>query len=299
MKILKGQVSEFVRDYSIEVTPKGAKKIEYFSDYLEPYTPVYVTALPGSDFLDTIATCKRLAEENMTPVPHFTARGFKNDADLEMAVSAVTQEAGVKQILAIAGAHKQPAGKFSDTISMLQTGLFDKYGINSIGIAGHPEGSSDIDSFNLKTHKQQKIQFSEITDVDMYMVTQFVFEAQPIIDWIEHIREEGNQLPVRVGIPGIASLKSLINHATACGIGASKTMLFKHAKNIPQLLSLHEPNKLIRELVDYAVTTPEANILGCHLYPFGGFELTSQWQSSIAQGHFELTADAFKRLSTA
>lgn len=292
---MKQQISEFITDYSIEVTPKGARKIERFSDYLKPFTPVYVTALPGSDFFDTLEICKRLAKENMTPVPHFTARGFKSHSDLAEALAMASGEAGVKQVLALAGGHKHPAGQFSDTISMLQTGLFDKYGIHSIGIAGHPEGSLDIAPSNLTTHIQQKIQFSEMTDIDMYMVTQFVFEAQPIIDWIEHIRAEGNSLPVKVGIPGIASLKSLISHANACGIGASKTVLIQQAKNIHKLLSLHEPNKLIRDLSTYAAINPEANITGCHLYPLGGFEVTSQWQSSVAQGNFELTSDAFKK----
>ena len=291
---MKRQISEFITGYSIEVTPKGAKKIERFSDYLKPFTPVYVTALPGSNFFDTLDTCKRLAQENMTPVPHFTARGFKNHTDLEKAIGIASEEAGVKQVLALAGANKHPSGKFSDTISMLQTGLFDKYGIHSIGIAGHPEGSPDIDGANLKTHKQQKIQFSEMTDIDMFMVTQFVFESQPIINWIERLREEGNLLPVRVGIPGIASLKSLIQHANACGVGASKIMLLKQAKNLHKLLSLQEPNKLIRELADYSATKPESNIAGCHLYPLGGFVATSKWQSNIARGHFELTETDFK-----
>lgn len=291
---MKEQIISFVKGYSIEITPKEALKIERFSDYLESHTPVYVTSLPGSDFSDTLATCKRLAKEGMTPVPHFTARRFKNRTDLERMLAIATEEAGVNQVLALAGADKQAAGEFLDTISMLETGLFEKYDIQSIGIAGHPEGNPDIEKSRLKTHKKQKIRFSEVTDIDMYMVTQFVFEAQPIIDWIERIREEGNLLPVRAGIPGIASLKALISHAKACGIGASKTMLIKQAKNIHKLLSLQEPNKLIRDLAAYASKTPEANIAGCHLYPLGGFEPTVQWRRAIAQGQFELTSNAFE-----
>lgn len=293
-QIIEFVIQDFLRDSSIEITPKGALKIERFSDYLEPHTPVYVTSLPGSDFADTLMTCKRLAQEGMTPVPHFTARRFKNRTDLELALATASEEAGVNQVLALAGADKHAAGEFSDTISMLETGLFEKYAIQSIGIAGHPEGSPDIEKSLLRDHKNQKIRFSEVTDIDMYMVTQFVFEAQPIIDWIERIREEGNPLPVRVGIPGIATLKSLLGHAQACGVGASKTILMKQAKNIHKLLALQEPNTLIRDLADYASQTPEANIAGCHLYPLGGFKPTAQWSRSIVQGQFELTSDTFK-----
>ena len=230
----------------------------------------------------------------MDPVPHFTARRFKNRTDLELALATACEQAGVRRVLALAGSDKQAAGEFLDTISMLETGLFEKYGIQSIGIAGYPEGSPVIEEPDLRAHKNRKIKFSEVTDIDMYMVTQFVFEAQPVIDWIEGIREQGNPLPVRVGIPGIASLKLLVGHAKACGIGASKTMLIKQAKNIHKLLALQEPNKLIRDLAAYTSKTPEAKIAGCHLYPFGGFEPTVKWRRAIAQGQFELTQDAFE-----
>ncbi|MBO1927454.1 methylenetetrahydrofolate reductase [Thiomicrorhabdus sp. 6S2-11] len=280
---MKQPTSEFIKGFSIEITPKGALNVEHFADYLEPNTRVYVTSLPGSDFSETITTCKRLKKEGMVPVPHFTARRFKNCTDLEFALAQVSEQAGVNQVLALAGADKQAAGQFSDTISMLETGLFETYGIQSIGIAGHPEGNPDIEEANLREHGYKKIKFSEVTDIDMYMVTQFVFEAQPIIDWIENIRDEGNPLPLVIGIPGIASLKSLIGHARACGIGASKTVLIKQAKNIHKLLSLQEPNKLVQDLATYAINTPEAKINGCHLYPLGGFTRTAEWSRAIAR----------------
>lgn len=75
----------------------------------------------------------------------------------------------------------------------------------------------------------------------------------------------------------MASTKALINHAKACGIGASKTVLMKQAKNIHKLLLLQEPNQLVRDLAVFASNTPEAKIAGCHLYPLGGFEATAKW----------------------
>jgi methylenetetrahydrofolate reductase (NADPH) len=142
-----------------------------------------------------------------------------------------------------------------------------------------------LNSIAFKVHKQRRIQFSEVTDIDMYMVTQFVFEAQPVIDWVTRIRNEGNSLPIKIGIPGVASTKALINHAKACGIGASKTILMKQAKNIHKLLLLQEPNQLVRDLAVFASNTPEAKIAGCHLYPLGGFEPTAHWSNAVAQGN--------------
>ena len=56
-------------NWSIEVTPNGAAKIESFGDCLAPGTSVNVTFLPGSDPRDTIAVAERLHNDGMRPVP--------------------------------------------------------------------------------------------------------------------------------------------------------------------------------------------------------------------------------------
>lgn len=286
-------ISELMRNFSIEVTPKGALKIDDFSDYLMQGTWVYVTSLPGAPFGDLVSTCKKLSDQGMQPVPHITARSLSSQKHLEASLETLTSEAGVTRVLALAGADKKPAGNFVDTISMLETGLFDKYKIRSIGIAGHPEGSPDIQGSELRSHGYKKIEYSERTNVDMYLITQFVFDAKPIIDWAERIRSEGNNLPVVVGIPGLASLTSLIGHARACGIGPSMSILTRQAKHVGKLLKLQEPDKLIRDLASYNVNKPDSNIAGLHMYPLGGFKPTALWSRSVLERKFKLNSAGF------
>ena len=78
---------------------------------------------------------------------------------LEDYIARVTGEANVKKILIIGGAGKEQIGPFPDTISLLETGIFDKYGISEIGIAGHPEGSPDIPDIEIKKALFLKINF--------------------------------------------------------------------------------------------------------------------------------------------
>src|SRR5947207_890592 len=106
-------------------------------------------------------------------------------------------------------------------MQVLATGLLDRYGIRKIGVAGHPEGSPDITDEAIAQALRWKNDFAERTDADIYLVTQFCFEADPIIRWDKRIRAEGNRLPIHVGIPGLATLKTLMAHAKACGIGPS------------------------------------------------------------------------------
>lgn len=90
---------------------------------------VYITFLPGSDFADTIAVARRLKDEGFKPVPHFVARSIPNRQFLEDNLKRLVEEVGIDQVLAIAGAVDKPVGEYSDSTQLLNTGLFDKYGI--------------------------------------------------------------------------------------------------------------------------------------------------------------------------
>lgn len=275
-------VARLMGDFSIETTPRGALKVADFREHLKPGTWVYVTALPGSDFMDTLKTCKRLKEEGMEPVPHFAARGIPDEKTLGEYLDRATSDAGVTRVLALGGADREPAGDFEDSASMLETGLFGRYGIKSIGIAGHPEGSPDIERLLLREYGFRKIRYAESSGIQMYLVTQFVFEVGPLVDWVQRIRHEGNKLPVVVGLPGPASLKSLIGHATNCGVGASMKFLTKQARNVTKLLTLQSPDQLVRDIAEEVRLKPELGIAGIHMFTLGAFPVTAQWAAGIA-----------------
>ena len=284
----KQQIIDFLKDCTVEVTPGGAKKIDDFRDVLKPGTTVYVTFLPGSDFNDTIATVKRLREEDMVPVPHFAARSIPSASFLEENLKSLQAETGVKEVLIIGGGVDNPVGDFSSSMELLRTGLFQKYGIEKIGVAGHPEGSPDIPPEEVKKALQEKNAFAKETGLQMYITTQFIFESEPVIEWDKRLREEGNQLPIHIGIPGLATLKTLLNHARACGVGASMRVLTRQAANISKLMTTKMPDKLVRELAEYKATHPECGITKCHLYPLGGLKKSAAWMYAVQDGNFEL-----------
>lgn len=291
---MKDKIADFVSGFSIETTPLGAKKTHDFREHLDKGTWVYVTSLPGSDFIDTVDACKKLSNEGMVPVPHFTARSIANRKTFEENLSMVVGEAGVERVLAIAGADRNPAGDYKDTMTLLETGLFDKFGIRSIGLAGHPEGSPDITSDQLKEHGLRKSRYSQTTAANLYLVTQFVFEAKPVIDWVEKINGYGNEMPVVVGLPGLATTKSLIKHAYNCGIGPSMGILKKQPKNITKLLTLQEPDKLVFDLTKYIYNKPDSRIDGVHVFPFGGLSSSAAWSNAVANSEIECHSTGFK-----
>ncbi len=287
-------VIKFMTGFTIETTPGFAQKIADFRDYLREGTTVYVTFLPGSDFNDTIAVIKRLKNEGMNPVPHIAARSVPGKDFLNSNLDRLTSETGIERVLVIAGAVEKPIGDFSDSMQILDTGLLDKYGIKTIGLAGHPEGSPDMSDEAISDALKWKNAFNERTDANLHLVTQFCFEAEPIIQWDKKVNAEGNRLPIDIGIPGLATLKSLLGHAKACGVGASMKVLTKQAKNLHKLLLLQSPDKVVKDLAEYVASDADNGISGVHMYPLGGLRRSAIWSYAVTDGNIEATKDSFK-----
>jgi len=288
---LKQQIVDFLDGFTIETTPGSAAKIPDYRDHLAQGTTVSVTFLPGSDFADTITTVKRLRAEGMEPAPHFAARSIPGRAELEDYLKAVTGEAGVTQVVALAGGVSHPLGPFESSMALLETGLFDKHGITTIGVAGHPEGSPDISDRALAEALAWKSEFAQRSDASLYIATQFCFQAAPLIAWDKALRESGNDLPIHIGVPGLATLKTLINHARACGVGPSMRVLTRQARNIAKLLTVSAPDRLVLELAHYRATDPSCGIVKPHFYPLGGLRRSAAWANAVAAGAFTIKGD--------
>ena len=286
----KARITEFMRGFTAETTPGAAAKISDYRAHLAAGTTVYVTFLPGADFAETISVSARLRGEGFEPVPHLAARSLPGERFLDEQLARLSGEAGVTHVLTIGGATASPLGPFSNSMQVLETGLLDRHGIRRIGVAGHPEGSPDIPDHAITAAIAWKNAFAERTDADLYIVTQFCFEAAPIIDWDRRLRTEGNRLPVRIGIPGLATFKSLLAHAKACGVGPSMAFLSRQARSLRKLLSVSTPDRLVTSLADFRSMEPDCAIEGVHMYPLGGLRKTADWCRAVTGGRFTMNA---------
>lgn len=281
------QIQAAASDWSIEVTPNGATKIDSFADSLAPGTTVNVTFLPGSDPMDTVAVAQRLHNDGMNPVPHLAARSLKDTDQLDALLSAFTQKAGVSEVLVIGGGVDSPVGQFASSIEVLNTGLIQKYGINNIGVAGHPEGSPDISDDEIVEALGLKNDLARRDGLNLYIETQFCFEADIVLAWEKSIRAAGNNLPIRVGIPGPATIKTLFRFAQVSGIGPSMRFIAKQAKNVAKLMTVQSPHILLDDLAQGMAADKDCMIKHFHFYPFGGFAKTAAYAQAIADGHIK------------
>ena len=270
-----------MQNWSIEVTPSSNKKINDFREVLPVGTTVNVTEIPGSDLERILSTVHQLASQEMNAVPHIAARGIESLAALEALITRY-REAHVTEVLLIAGGYKQPIGDFTSSIDVLETGLLENLGIKKVGVAGHPEGSPDISKAELAHALKRKNAIAQESGLDMYLETQFCFDAQAILDWEEQIREAGNRLPIRVGLAGPARLKTLIHFAVISGVGPSLQFLKKQARNVTKLLTVQDPYELIETLAPHIDPQSPSALQSIHLYPFGDFSQTAYFANQLA-----------------
>ena len=275
------EMEAFLKGYSIEVMPRTAEKVEDFRALLAPGTRVYIAHIEGTPIEDMVATAKRLAENGYPVMPHFPARIIKDEATLADWIARYQGEAGVDQALLLAGGVAKPHGEFDSSMQMMETGLFDKAGFKRLHVAGHPEGNKDIDPDgglkNVEDALRWKQAFSERTDAKMALATQFAFDADPIIKWVDDLSAAGITLPVHIGIAGPAKLQTLIKFAIACGVGPSLKVLQKRAMDVSKLLLPYEPTDVLTKLAAHKAANPDFNIEQVHFFPLGGIKTNANW----------------------
>lgn len=275
------EIEAFLQDYSIEVMPRTAEKIDDFKVLLPENTRVYIAHIEGTPIDDMVRTAKRLNDDGFAVMPHFPARIIKDKATLADWIARYQGEADVKQALLLAGGVAQPHGDFDSSMQLMETGLFDEAGFTRIHVAGHPEGNKDIDpnggSANVDAALRWKQEFSTRTDADMAIATQFAFDADPIIEWAETLRAEGITLPIHIGIAGPAKLQTLIRFAIACGVGPSLKVLQKRAMDVTKLMLPYEPTDVITKLAAHKASHPDFNITNVHFFPLGGIKTNANW----------------------
>jgi methylenetetrahydrofolate reductase (NADPH) len=274
-------VKNFLKDYSIEVTPNAAAKIESFAEVLPANTRIYIAHIEGTPFEEMLKTAKKITDEGFIPMPHFPARIIENKNILDSWLSQYSGEANVQEALLIAGGSKKPAGVFDSSIQIIETELFDKYSFKRLHVAGHPEGNKDIDKDSTNTNVNKalswKNEYAKRTDAQIAIATQFCFDSGAIIQWANNLIDMNIDLPVHIGIAGPAKLQTLIRYSIECGVGASMKVLQKRAKDITKLLLPYEPNSVISELAEYKSQNPDFNIKQVHFFPLGGTKTTANW----------------------
>ncbi len=271
--------NDALRDFSVEVTSKDALQLAAFSSAIPKGTVVSIPYLPNETDFQRIAASRAVRLAGCVPMPHIAARRLSSATEFSSLLSGLVTEGHVNRLLIIAGDVDPPKGPFEDTAAILRSGILEHHGITHVSIAGHPEGHPAQDARRLREALLVKQQILEKASIDWAVFTQFAFASAPVLTWIDELRRAGIDVPIHVGIPGPATVKTLLKFAAVCGVSASAAVLRKYGLSITQLLSTAGPDVLVREYAE-AFRNPRYGHVRLHLYPFGGLGKCADWLTS-------------------
>jgi methylenetetrahydrofolate reductase (NADPH) len=263
-------------DFSLEMTGKDVDDLVAATPLLPSGTRVNVTFLGNEDLEMRLAAARAVRAGGFVPVPHISARRLHDQAELETYLSALRDAGASDSVFAVGGDPSTPEGPYPDSESVIRSGLLTRYGVRHVSIAGYPEGHPDIADDVLWAALTGKAAALAEQGLEGSIITQFAFDEEPVLAWIERVRAAGIDLPIRVGVPGPAGVKRLLGFARRFGIGANAMIVKKYGFSLTNLIGTAGPDRLLAALAD-GYDPDRHGRVHLHFYTFGGIEATSRW----------------------
>ena len=261
---------------SIEVGAQHVHGGKLEAGMLPTGTRVYITDV-GVDPLDAmVGAARKVTDMGYSPVPHIPARRIESEGALEERLSRLVNEAGVSDLLVIAGEAEDQMGPYSQSLEILRTGLIDKLGIKHVGIGGHPEGNVAYGGADVSQILKDKVAFGAQSGAEFRIVTQFGFDGPKFVQWADSVAAAGINAPIHLGVAGPAKITTLIKYAAMCGVGNSLSFFKKRTGAIAQLATKHSPEEVVRP-IETAWKDGTGNIAQMHIFPFGGLQASADW----------------------
>ncbi|MEU8698366.1 methylenetetrahydrofolate reductase [Streptomyces sp. NPDC048680] len=276
-------IAALLEDFSLEMTGKDVPRLEEARDRIPAGTRINITFLGNEDLDMRLAAARAVRRLGYTPVPHISARRLRSRSELEELLAALRSDGTADNVLVIGGDPATPHGPYDDALALIRSGLLQSYGVRHVGIGGYPEGHPAIVGPALWSAIEDKTAALARRGLSGDVITQFGFDADPVLAWVEAVRKRGIDAPVRVGVPGPAGIKRLMTYAARFGVGTSTSIAKKYGFSLTNLMGTAGPDRFIRALAD-GYDTRRHGVLKLHFYTFGGIGATSRWLTDFRTG---------------
>lgn len=272
------KLSDFKRTSSIEILPTQILKTEPLDRLFAEETEIYLPLLRGAELDVTVAAVEKVLSERMLATPHLAARSIGSRDQLDTWLQRL-EDVGCNRLMLIAGDPLTRTGPYKDTLEILDTGLLEKHGFIHIGVAGHPDGHVHANSRQVLEALEIKKAYARAHDINMWVVTQFVFDIANFTAWLDEWDEALDFLPVHMGLAGPTSMTNLMRYAARCGVALSAKMILRN-RNTMKLVGSWDPAEQLEELYRQCSLHIGRRLQALHLYPFGGLARSAHWLDS-------------------
>jgi methylenetetrahydrofolate reductase (NADPH) len=262
---------EFLRAPRYEVLPT-----DDVEDLVLAHVPheitVTITASPRRGIEATMSLAERLSGHGYQVVPHISARLIKDEAHLQEVLERVAA-LGRKEAFIVAGDAKEPAGEFPDSVSLLAAITAHPHGLREIGITGYPERHSFIeDDLTIQAMWDKR-------RLATYIVSNLCFDPRIVKKWVARVRRRGVQLPIHIGLAGVAEPVKLLRVSTRIGLADSARFLRGHSNWFMRMVQPggYDPERFATGLLP-DLAAPDRNVAGLHFFTFNEIEATERWR---------------------
>lgn len=225
----------------------------------------------GSDH--SVGVCVELAQRGYTNlVPHISSRTVRSKAHLKELIQKL-KDNGIRRGFFPGGDGEVPYGDYTSAVELLDDLAELDHGLETIAIGCYPEGHRAIpDDILLEALKRKQT-------VATHMINEITLDPEVLVAWLRQMRNEGIELPLWVGVPGVMPLSRLMNQIQAWGVKQAIRYLKKSHGIVGALVKgRFKPDTVIHGLAQYA-TDAELNIQNTHFFTFNEIAKTEQWCS--------------------
>jgi len=242
--------------------------------HVPPEVRITITASPRRGMDATLRLAESLAGQGYSVVPHISARLVRDAAHLREILAAV-RAMGASDVFVVAGDAREPAGEFPDSVSLLSA-MAPDHGLRDIGVTGYPESHSFIDDDVTVQAMWDKRRIAT------YIVSNLCFDPRVVKKWVTRVRRRRVELPIFVGMAGVAEPAKLLRVSTRIGIADSARFLRGHSNWFLRMLQPggYDPGRFVSALVP-ELAQPDRNVSGVHVFTFNEIEPTERWRQEM------------------
>jgi methylenetetrahydrofolate reductase (NADPH) len=264
-------------DFSLDIpTGKGTGELEQARALIPPGTRVHLGFVDSEDLDTPVRAARDLRRSGFVPVPIIAARRLESQRMLGEYLARLQAADASQNVLIVGGDPARPLGPYPDAGSVIGSGLLERHGVEEVSVAGHPGGHPVVADSVLWSALEGKAAALGQRGLRASVITQFGFDANLALAWLAGLRARRLSLPVRVGVPGPASVQRLMAYASRCGVSVTAQSARDYGFSQADLTATAGPDRFIRALA----AGYDARVHGevkLHFYPFGRIETTATW----------------------
>lgn len=233
---------------------------------------ITVTASPSKGLGATLDLAERLAAARYVVVPHLAARMISGRDEL-VDIVARLRSAGISSVFVPAGDQDPPAGKYQESLDLLQDLTELGQPFTSVGVTGYPESHPSIHDDLTVQAMWDKRHFA--TNV----VSNLTFDPDLVIRWVERLRVRRVPMPVLIGLAGPVERAKLLSMATKIGVGDSTRFLAKNKGMFARIAAPggYDPMRFLQRCA-HGLASPEMLVDGVHVFTFNQVAETERWR---------------------